>query len=89
MIDISRSYIFNRGWIDRSNRRVPTYNEIVGFSSRQSKRKPVVSQTEPDSDGEVDQSSDADRGATLSDENSFDDLADAFETSYNFRFEEP
>ncbi|KAF8554912.1 hypothetical protein OG21DRAFT_1508303 [Imleria badia] len=82
------NYIFNRGWIDHSTRRVPTYKEIVEHSSKQSKRK---SATQADSD--VDQNSDDDKreaqGAPLSDEDSFDDLADAFETSYNFRYEEP
>ncbi|KAF8141166.1 KRI1-like family C-terminal-domain-containing protein [Boletus edulis] len=82
------NYIFNRGWIDRSNRRVPTYNEIIESSSKHSKRKSATSQA----DSDVDQNPDDERGAqdaTLSNEESFDDLADAFETSYNFRFEEP
>ncbi|KAH0829126.1 KRI1-like family C-terminal-domain-containing protein [Lanmaoa asiatica] len=84
------NYIFNRGWIDQSNRRVPTYNEIVESSS---KRRSAKSQADPDSIDGVDHNSDdeqvAAKGAILSDEDSFDDLADAFETSYNFRFEEP
>lgn len=88
-IDAPCSYIFNRGWIDQSDRRVPTYNEIVEPSLKQSKRKLARSQV----DSDVDQNSDGDKreaqGATLSDEDAFDDLADAFETSYNFRYEEP
>ena len=32
---------------------------------------------------------DVEHGPTLSDEEDFDELVDAFETSYNFRFEEP
>lgn len=88
-IDAPCSYIFNRGWIDHSDRRVPTYNEIVEPSLKQSKRKLARSQV----DSDVDQNSDGDKreaqGATLSDEDAFDDLADAFETSYNFRYEEP
>jgi len=58
---ICDSYILNRGWIDRSTRRVPTYNEI----------------THTGSDDEED------------DEDEFDEIIDRFESSYNFRFEEP
>ncbi|KAG9312147.1 KRI1-like family-domain-containing protein [Chiua virens] len=88
------NYIFNRGWIDRSNRRVPTYNEIVASSSKPSKGKSAESQVEPNngdaaSQNSIDENNDDLHGGTLSDDNSFDDLADAFETSYNFRFEEP
>lgn len=85
-IDISRSYIFNRGWIDRSNRRVPTYNEIIDSSSKQTRRKSAQSQVDDDGTDKILEDG---QGATLSDDNAFDDLADAFETSYNFRFEEP
>lgn len=88
-IDVSYSYIFNRGWIDRSNQRVPTYNEIVEPSSKQSKRKSARSQADSDVDQNPDNVEREAHGATISDEDSFDNLADAFETSYNFRFEEP
>lgn len=68
---------------------MPTYHEIVESSSKQSKKKSAKSRA----DSDVDQNPDNDErkagGGTLSDEESFDDLADAFETSYNFRFEEP
>ncbi|KAN0081344.1 KRI1-like family C-terminal domain containing protein [Tylopilus felleus] len=83
------NYIFNRGWIDRSNQRVPTYNEIVEPSSKQSKRKSARSQADSDVDQNPDNVEREAHGATISDEDSFDNLADAFETSYNFRFEEP
>ncbi|KAI9568797.1 Krr1-domain-containing protein [Boletus coccyginus] len=82
--DFLMNYIFNRGWIDHSNKRVPTYNEVVESSSKRSKRRSHVdSDQNPDDDGREAP------GTTISDEESFDDLADAFETSYNFRFEEP
>ena len=68
---------------------MPTYNEIVASSSKQSKRKPDSSPVNPDNNGGINETSDNEHLATLSDENSFDDLVDAFETSYNFRFEEP
>ena len=92
-IDLSCSYIFNRGWVDKSNRRVPTYNEIVESSSKSSKQRLAKPQADLDGSDGIDWNSDNEKreaqGTTLSDEDSFDDLADAFETSYNFRFEEP
>jgi protein KRI1 len=82
--------------MDHSSRRVPTYNEITNLSSKSSKRKSTRSQPNPDLDGSGEESEGAEQGGegggqvgTLSDEEAFDDLADAFETSYNFRFEEP
>ncbi|KAG8221253.1 KRI1-like family-domain-containing protein [Butyriboletus roseoflavus] len=87
------NYIFNRGWVDKSNRRVPTYNEIVESSSKSSKRGSTKIQADSDGSDGIDRSSVNEKGeaqgTTLSDEDAFDDLADAFETSYNFRFEEP
>ena len=66
---------------------MPTYNEIVESSSKQSEQKLANTQTDLDSRDGV--NLDDEQGATLSDDNAFDDLAEAFETSYNFRFEEP
>ncbi|KAH7883247.1 Krr1-domain-containing protein [Phlebopus sp. FC_14] len=95
------NYILNRGWIDRSNRRLPTYDEIVGSPSSSNSRKRSQAnerksgndESEEDPDGDHDgldgKDADGEAGVTLSDEDSFDDLADAFETSYNFRYEEP
>ncbi|KAF9243196.1 KRI1-like family C-terminal-domain-containing protein [Melanogaster broomeanus] len=87
--DFLMNYIFNRGWVDRSSHRVPTYNEIVDSSSKSSKRKLTMSRSDPGPDGEGAELLDSGEREILSDEDSFDDLADAFETSYNFRFEEP
>ncbi|KAI6168731.1 KRI1-like family C-terminal-domain-containing protein [Pisolithus thermaeus] len=72
------NYIFNRGWIDRTNRRIPTYAEIVDSSNPSKSTLGVESETK-----------DEENERTFSDEESFDDLVDAFESSYNFRFEEP
>jgi hypothetical protein len=82
------SYILNRGWIDHSLRRVPTYNEITAESPSKykSKRK---HQSEHDAQ-EIKDESDMERaqGNVIS-EDEFDEVAEQFETSYNFRFEEP
>ncbi|KAI0764323.1 KRI1-like family C-terminal-domain-containing protein [Trametes elegans] len=82
------NYILNRGWIDKSARRLPTYKEITGSKSGKGK-----SEGGSDSDGEA-SGSDSDRahndGVNESiDEDEFDEVAERFESSYNFRFEEP
>ena len=68
---------------------MPTYHEIVESSLKQSKKKSAKSRANSDVDQNLGDDERAAQRATLSDEDSFDDLADAFETSYNFRFEEP
>ncbi|KAF7289267.1 Kri1-C domain-containing protein [Mycena indigotica] len=66
------NYILNRGWIDKSAKRLPTYKEVT--SSKKGKAK---SEDQPEgSDGDDDE------------EEIFDDIVDRFESSYNFRFEE-
>jgi len=68
------SYILNRGWIDRSEKHVPTYEEVVG---------PV------EEDDEQDAGEPSHPWGTLEDEDEFDEKAEEFETAYNFRYEEP
>ncbi|CAE6474455.1 unnamed protein product [Rhizoctonia solani] len=76
------NYILNRGWIDKSENRAPTYKEIVGVGSK-AKAKDEA-KLEDEQQDEV-----ADLGNALIDEDEFDEVADHFESTYNFRFEEP
>jgi protein KRI1 len=85
------SYILNRGWVDRTAQRHPTYAEIttsepqrersrdgsVKESSKQIESQPQLGEAP---EGELEM---------IEEEDEFDDLNDRFESSYNFRFEEP
>ncbi|KAG9004120.1 hypothetical protein FRB94_012403 [Tulasnella sp. JGI-2019a] len=79
-------YILNRGWIDRSERRLPTYDEVTTRKSK--KRKLDDDDAEPKfGDANVD---DDDSPNELDDVDSeFEDLEEDFEATYNFRYEEP
>ncbi|KAJ7736886.1 KRI1-like family C-terminal-domain-containing protein [Mycena metata] len=72
------NYILNRGWIDRSSKRVPTYGEVTS-ESKKGKAK-----AQPTDDAEADAANDEE----TDEEEVFDDIVDRFESSYNFRFEE-
>lgn len=84
------NYILNRGWIDRSAKRLPTYKEITESKGKKDKGK-ARADTPMDVDEEQRSESEADdEGANEEiDEDEFDEVADRFESSYNFRFEEP
>ncbi|KAI0090576.1 KRI1-like family C-terminal-domain-containing protein [Irpex rosettiformis] len=77
------NYILNRGWIDRSAKRLPTYKEITGSSKGKQRA------TEDDADTDENETSGEEGEEGLEEDEEFDDLADVFESSYNFRFEEP
>ncbi|KZT04845.1 Krr1-domain-containing protein [Laetiporus sulphureus 93-53] len=90
------NYILNRGWIDRSARRLPTYDEIT--ASKKGKRKRQDDQSDASLHSDVDEDVKDESAPEQSEgeneneefsENEFDDIADRFESSYNFRFEEP
>ncbi|KAF7798812.1 hypothetical protein EIP86_010038 [Pleurotus ostreatoroseus] len=76
------NYILNRGWIDKSTKRLPTYKEIT--SSRKGKERALEDDSEEEA---IDAQSEAPENEI--DEDEFDEVAERFETSYNFRFEEP
>ncbi|KLO11074.1 Krr1-domain-containing protein [Schizopora paradoxa] len=96
------NYILNRGWIDHSDRHIPTYKEITSTKAPKAKTKKGVEIGIDDADVE-DEPFNAEEtvGANEDgsncvvdvpddfDEEDFDDIADTFESSYNFRFEEP
>jgi len=64
----------NRGWIDRTTKRIPTYKEVTHAE---------------DADKEEDEQKPRVDEEMLEDDEEFEEIAETFETSYNFRFEEP
>ena len=78
-----RSYILNRGWVDRSARRLPTYKEITSQASSSKDLGPSATHTTAQV-GASDTN-----GLLEEDDDDFEQVAEHFESSYNFRFEEP
>lgn len=75
------SYILNRGWIDREAQRLPTYAEVTTLKNSKDK--------EPDTQEPAEASGSNLSEVDLDAEEEFDDVAEVFESSYNFRYEEP
>lgn len=73
------SYILNRGWIDRAAKRVPTYQEITNVDAT-APPDATLNKAVPD---EIRQEE------SLLEDDGFEEFVDRFESSYNFRFEEP
>uniref|UniRef100_A0A0W0FBD4 Kri1-like C-terminal domain-containing protein n=1 Tax=Moniliophthora roreri TaxID=221103 RepID=A0A0W0FBD4_MONRR len=86
------NYIMNRGWIDRSVKRVPTYKEITSTTDK-GKAKEVGEEEEEDEGPDSDKGEGGDQQILTNesdmDDDDFDEIVDRFESSYNFRFEEP
>jgi protein KRI1 len=78
------SYILNRGWIDRSFHRVPTHKDIIGESMNEPQKS---SQKDDATEGKPDHI--VENPDDLSGDDEFEEVNELFETSYNFRFEEP
>ncbi|KZT61152.1 Krr1-domain-containing protein [Calocera cornea HHB12733] len=73
--DFLMNYILNRGWVDGSPRRNPTFEEATTLppdnASHSHNPTAEIIQELPEDDSE------------------FEDITEKFESSYNFRFEEP
>ena len=86
---LSDSYILNRGWMDRESKRIPTYKEVTSSKKDKGKQRAEPDSSDSDSNasgGEEDSKPTADPDI---DESDFEEIVDRFESSYNFRFEEP
>ncbi len=87
--DFLLNYILNRGWIDTSSDARPSKPRLTkaALQSKDASEADPTPATGVDSqaygrDWEAE-------AADLASESSFDSMADAFETAYNFRFEDP
>ncbi|KAH7101091.1 KRI1-like family-domain-containing protein [Auriculariales sp. MPI-PUGE-AT-0066] len=80
-------YILNRGWIDNTERHVPTYNEITTGSSSKRLKKKTLPLDDSDDDAAGRESRDGARSSDGHlDEEDFDEANDDFEQRYNSTF---
>lgn len=91
---LSRSYILNRGWMDDSAPAGPSKPSVKALKSKRDAPKASSSDFSDEGDlapstskGAYGRDWDAE-AAELESEASFDSRADAFETAYNFRYEQ-
>ncbi|KDR76334.1 hypothetical protein GALMADRAFT_247726 [Galerina marginata CBS 339.88] len=83
-------YIMNRGWIDRSEGRVPTYNEVTSQADERRKKKgKSKAKPQDEDDSAAPEEADGELDTGLLSDSSFESVASFFEASYNHRFEEP
>ncbi|KIM31167.1 hypothetical protein M408DRAFT_65240 [Serendipita vermifera MAFF 305830] len=89
--DFLLDYILNRGWVDKTAHRHPTYAEITTTKPprKSSDDAPVKAKPVEDDDMLGTEEVPEEDLDEIEEEDNFDDLADRFESSYNFRFEEP
>lgn len=85
------SYILNRGWVDRTTQRHPTYAEITTSEPQQERsRDESVKESSKQIESQVQLGEAPEEDLDMiENEDEFDDINDRFESSYNFRFEEP
>ncbi|TFK74652.1 Krr1-domain-containing protein [Pluteus cervinus] len=84
------NYILNRGWIDKASKHVPTYREVTTASTSDKKKaKGKATLKEGDLDVQTEENGELPTADPDIDEDDFEEIVDRFETSYNFRFEEP
>ncbi|KAJ3896145.1 KRI1-like family C-terminal-domain-containing protein [Lentinula edodes] len=83
------NYILNRGWIDRSTNRVPTYKEVVAPKKGKGKATDEEGSLEDDANSSHPEEDIRPTADSEIDEEEFEEIVDRFESSYNFRFEEP
>jgi protein KRI1 len=79
----------NRGWMDRSTHHIPTYREVLSTSNAKGKTKQQPSVTDSESDQADNNDQALPTGDPEIDDDDFEEIVDRFESSYNFRFEEP
>ncbi|KAJ3919714.1 KRI1-like family C-terminal-domain-containing protein [Lentinula edodes] len=82
------NYILNRGWIDRSTNRVPTYKEVVAPKKGKGKATDEEGSLEDANPSHFKEDIHPTADSDI-DEEEFEEIVDRFESSYNFRFEEP